>query len=61
MGITCVTHPSTDISAESVAFWIRPWLQAPTSGKVDSFSDARKLPEWFNGSQLLCMQLGAEF
>lgn len=29
MGITCVTHPSTDISAESVAFWIRPWLQAP--------------------------------
>lgn len=25
------------------------------------FSDARKLPEWFHGTQILCMQLGTEF
>lgn len=29
--------------------------------KCGLFSDALKLPEWFLSTQLLCMQLGAEF
>lgn len=44
MGITCVTHPSIDISAESMAFWIRPCLRAPTSGKVDFFLRSTEAP-----------------